>query len=478
MFYNIRKHNLLISIAIAVAIPIVMTAVIAALLLVPHSNSYSVAFAAKLSSAQASGTAQWVQYMYGTQHQGYNPYETQISKSNVASLKLKWKFHIGGLTVAEPVVVNGVVYEGSENGYMYAFDASNGTLKWKTSLGVYTSPSCQKLGYLRGITGTAIVQGGAVYIGVGPYFFALNATTGSILWKSQMLGTSGTTNDFIYAGSTIADGKVYFGVASLCDNPLTQGMLYALNTTNGSIAARAAMVPNGQLGGGIWAVPTVDTATNTVIVTTGSIVKGNPYPMAASFVTLDSNTLKVKQYWQIPRAQQIADADFGCTPTIFPGPSGKTYVGCINKNSIYYVLDEANVSAGPVWQVTLGPGGNQGGVTGSFGSAAYVNGVLYIPTALATVNGSSFGGSIGAFNALTGKQLWRFGTAGPIVSSVVTANGLLYDTEGSTMEVRDPSIGNVLFRYTVGPIWGSVTVVNGVVYFASYDRNLYALFTS
>jgi outer membrane protein assembly factor BamB len=114
-------------------------------------------------------------------------------------------------------------------------------------------------------------------------------------------------------------------------------------------------------------------------------------------------------------------------------------------------------------------------VTGSFGSASYVNGILYIPTALATVNGTSFGGSIGAFDALTGHQLWRLGTAGPITGSVITANGLLYDAQGKTLEIRDMSTGKILFTYTVGNIKGSITVSNGIVYIPSYDRNLYAL---
>ena len=256
-------------------------------------------------------------------------------------------------------------------------------------------------------------------------------------------------------------------------------MLYALDTTTGNITAQFAVVPNGSVGGGIWSVPTIDAATGTVIVTTGSVEKTPPIlTMTASVVTLDWNTLAVKQFWQVPAAERKADADWGCSPTLFPGPNGATYFGCINKNSTYYVFDEANVSAGPVWKVNLGPGGNQGGITGSFGSSSYVNGVLYIPTALATVNGTSFAGSIGAFDALTGQQLWRFGTAGSVVNSVITANGLLFDSQGKTMEVRDMSNGNVLFSFTPStthPLQGIVTVVDGIVYLPAYDGNLYAL---
>jgi outer membrane protein assembly factor BamB len=425
-----------------------------------------------------STTGDWPTYLYTELHNGNNSNETILNASNVASLKLKWKFATHGTIAPEPVVVNGAVYVGSGGGSMYSVNASTGTMNWKTSLGVYTSSTCT--GYHVGITGTATVSNGVVYIGAGPYFFALDAQGGNILWQRR-LGTSGTTNDVIYSGSAVANGKTYVGISSMCDNPLTQGMLYALNTSNGSIAALAPIVPKGKVGGGIWSVPTIDAATGTVIVTTGSVEKSPPIqPMTASIVTLDWNTLAVKQYWQVPGAQRVADADWGCAPALFPGlsGSGKTYVGCINKDSIYFVFDEANVAAGPIWQQKLGPGGNRGGITGSFASAAYVNGTLYIPTALATVNGTSYAGSIGAFNALTGQQLWRFGTAGSVPASVITANGLLFDGEGSTFEVRDQSTGKVLFSYPIptgGKIWGSATVSNGVVYIPSYDHNLYAL---
>ena len=441
-----------------------------ALLITPLLNSH----AATASANQSPGS--WPQYMYDVTHRGNNPDETILNTSNVSSLTVKWKFPVKGHLPAEPVVVNGVVYEGSVGGYAYAINATTGTKIWKTFLGTFTSSTCTH--YNRGVSGTAAVDNGTVYIAAGNIFYALRASDGAILWQ-KTLGTSGTTNDMMWGGITVANGKAYIGIASLCDNPLTQGMLYALNTTTGNVDAQFAVVPDGTVGGGIWSTPTVDAATGTVIVTTGSIEKNPPIePMTAAVVTLDWNTLAVKQFWQVPASQRNADADWGSSPTLFPGPNSKTYFGCINKNSIYYVFDEANVSAGPVWQVKLGPGGNKGGITGSFGSSAYVNGVLYVPTSLATVNGTSYPGSIGAYDALTGNQLWRFGTAGSIVNSVVTANGLLFDSQGKTMEIRAIGSGNVLFSYTPStthPLQGIVTVLDGVVYLPAYDGNLYAL---
>ncbi len=437
------------------------------------SRFYQPGYAAQVHSAASSATV-WQTYMFRNNHEGNNPYEAQLNASNVSSLSVNWTFTAHKELVAEPIIVNGVIYEGSWDGYMYALDATNGAVLWKTNVGTYSSDKCGPRG---GPSGVAAYYKGMVFVGSGPYFFGLNASTGDVVWQRR-LGTSDTDSDHIWDSATIGDGRIFVGVASLCDHPLTQGMLYALNPATGAIHAQADIVPDGKIGGGIWSAPSIDEATGTVIVSTGSIDIGRPSPMEAAVVTLDWNTLAVKQYWQVPAAQRIHDADFGSAPTLFPGPNGKTYFGCMNKNSIYYVFDEANVSAGPVWEQQLGPGGYKGGIDGSIASGAYVNGVLYIPSALATVNNTSYPGSIGAFNAITGQQLWRVGTSGTIYASTITANGLLFDAEGNTLEIRDQSTGNILYSHSVNsPIEASPTIANGVVYFAAFNDSLYALTT-
>ncbi len=442
-------------------------------LLLMLSRFHQQSYAATPTNPKASSTSvDWQTYMFSNDHQGNNPYETQLNTSNVSALTVKWKFTASKELVAEPIIVNGVIYEGSWDGYMYALAATNRAVLWKTNLGTYSSPQCTARG---GPSGAAVYYNGMIYVGSGPYFFGLNASTGVIVWQT-LLGTSGTNSDHIWDSATADNGRIYVGIASLCDHPLTQGILYALDATAGTIDAQADIVPTGKIGGGIWDAPTIDDATGTVIVSTGSVDLKDVSPMEAAVVTLDWNTLAVKQYWQVPASQRIDDADFGSSPTLFPGPNGATYFGCMNKNSIYYVFDEANVNAGPVWEQQLGPGGYKGGIEGSIAAGAYVNGILYIPTALATVNNTSYAGSIGAFDALTGQQIWRFGTSGTIYASTITANGLLFDVQGDTLEARDQSTGNILYSHTVNsPIKASPTIANGVVYFAAFNDNLYAL---
>jgi outer membrane protein assembly factor BamB len=466
MSHTLLKNKILAPVGILLVMGI-------SLLVVPRYVSYAFLPGAQ-HPRQAGGQAQWTQYLGSDLHQGLNPDETYLSASNIASLKQAWVFHSSGNLAAEPVVANGVLYEGDWNGGMFALNDSTGQLMWQTQLSVDTTTHCGN--YRRGVSGAAIVDNGVVYVGSGRVYYALSASDGSILWQ-QTLGTTGTDADTIYDSAALGNGKIYIGIASLCDGPNTPGMLYALNSGDGSIAAQFATVPNGDVGGPIWGAPTFDSATGTVIVTTGQVlfgkVKGKAYN--DTVLELDGNTLALKQSWQVPSSQQSHETDFGCAPTLFPGPAGQSYFGCINKNSIYYVFDEAHLSAGPVWEVQLGPGGERGGITGSMASASYENGVLYIETALATVSGTSYAGSVGAFDALTGQELWRFGTAGPISSTVILANGLLYDTQGSTLEVRNVNSGNTLYSHSFsGPLKGSVTVCNGIVYIPSMNWLLYA----
>ena len=45
--------------------------------------------------------------------------------------RLKWRFLTGGRVVSSPVFQDGVLYVGSDDGSVYALDASTGALRWK-----------------------------------------------------------------------------------------------------------------------------------------------------------------------------------------------------------------------------------------------------------------------------------------------------------------------------------------------------------
>src|SRR5262249_44202968 len=76
----------------------------------------------------------WPQFRFDSARSGANPAETTLSVSSVAGLNQKWTFQTDGLVVASPAVVNGVVYVPSGNGTFYALNATTGALIWKRAI--------------------------------------------------------------------------------------------------------------------------------------------------------------------------------------------------------------------------------------------------------------------------------------------------------------------------------------------------------
>src|SRR5579859_4243433 len=104
--------------------------------------------------------------------------DTTISTSNASQLGLKWAFKTGGAIAASPTVVGNTVYVGSWDGYEYALNATTGALVWKTFLGQTTAPCYPQLA---GVSSAADVENGVVYVGGGDSnWYALDAATGTI----------------------------------------------------------------------------------------------------------------------------------------------------------------------------------------------------------------------------------------------------------------------------------------------------------
>ena len=72
----------------------------------------------------------WPMYGRNLQHTFSNR-ASQINPGNVAGLRPLWAFPTGDAVSASPTVVDGVVYVGSWDGYFYALDARSGTPIWK-----------------------------------------------------------------------------------------------------------------------------------------------------------------------------------------------------------------------------------------------------------------------------------------------------------------------------------------------------------
>ena len=154
--------------------------------------------------AVAAAPPAWPTPRFDTANTGFSAGETSLSRSNVATLAEDWSAPAGW-----PVVAGGVLYAGCGNN-VCAFDAGTGAARWKTSLGDM-SPE------------TPVVVGDRVYVSAArsPYMYALDASNGAVVWRTLAINGS---RDFGLASTVVAGGLVF-------DSP--SGYLFAWDAATG-----------------------------------------------------------------------------------------------------------------------------------------------------------------------------------------------------------------------------------------------------
>ena len=376
--------------------------------------------------------ADWTAYLHDASHSSFNAAATSITPSNIGALQPVWRWIVpaspntGKTTLlASPTVSNGVVYIGAEDGYFFAVDEATRQVLWSDFLGLSLPTTCPGI---QGIIATATVANDpvtgnpTVYVfGADGNLYALDAATGAVVWKSVVDTPSKTVNDYYsWSSPLVANGDVYIGISSDCDNPLVPAGIASFNQSTGASVATWHSLPAGQVGASVWSSP-AQAADGRIITATGNGFKNSGQPaFDDSIVALDPNTLSVLDSWEVPPAQQIVDGDFGGSPTMFTATIGGVstpMVGICNKNGTYYAFKQDGLSAGPVWQTTITvpyPGGAQECI-----AAAIWDGTNLIEGggAPTTIGGTTYQGSVQALNPATGAPVWQTGLPGTVVGS-------------------------------------------------------------
>ena len=120
--------------------------------------------------AVLAGSADWPTYLQNPSRTSANLAPTTLSSSNIKTIDTLWTYKtkatVSGTTntiSASATVVNNVAYFGSWNGYEYAVNASTGKLIWSSFLGVAKTKGCGN----QGIASSATVENGTLYVGGG-----------------------------------------------------------------------------------------------------------------------------------------------------------------------------------------------------------------------------------------------------------------------------------------------------------------------
>ncbi len=409
-----------------------------------HGGSASPAAIVAASSTIPLGPgANYPTYLDNAWRTDNGGWQGPINTSDAHELQNLWSYATGGPVWSQPIVVNGIVYVGSSDGYEYALYATNGTFIWRTYLGIDSGdPGCG--GGQPGVTSTAtFVPGGTLYVSGGNgVFYSLSAATGHVLWSLPIGGTNSTYQGvYLWASPLIYNHSAYIGIASQCDIPMVPAGLERVSLNTHKVLAyfnSSAPEPNGS---SIWGSPSINEKTNTVFVATG-----NPYqtlnpPYDEAIVALNASTLAVQASWQVPVPQRIPDGDFGVTPTLFNLTNGVGVVAAENKNGWIYEWYQSNMTL--IWQRDIAA------LPYDHYSASYANGRLYVVAHGLTVGNISYNSSITALNPANGAILWQVGTpsspGGGYEVPLIT-NDVLVVPIATELYVLNAITGHIMFQ--------------------------------
>jgi outer membrane protein assembly factor BamB/fibronectin type 3 domain-containing protein len=384
------------------------------------------------STSSAGGSADWPGYLYDGAHSSYNAAATAIGPSQVASLEPVWRWldppiANGGTNTlwSSPTVSNGVIYIGDGDGRLFALRESDQSVLWSAFLGVSQGTTCgvTKLGLVSTATVAPAPGSGTPTVydnGADGNLYALNAATGAVVWKARVDTPSSTVSDYFAWGSPlVANGKVYVGISSDCDQPLVVAGVAGFDQATGAPIGVWHTMLSGVPGGSVWSTPSV-LADGSIVASTGNDEGALQTQWAESIVRLDGSSMSFLDGWQVPIVHGAGDADFGGSPTDFTATlqgASTPMVGACNKNGYYYALRQADMHDGPVWTYHVASPTSVGG--GVCLAAAIWDGSQLIvaggdPT---VIGGTTYGGSIRSLDPATGTPRWQTGLAGGIVGS-------------------------------------------------------------
>ncbi|GAB4856831.1 hypothetical protein Ancab_014749 [Ancistrocladus abbreviatus] len=154
--------------------------------------------------------ANWLNHGGDLHNRRFARAERKISPRSVSKLQLKWKFEAGKDITATPAIYKGAIYFPSWDGYVYALNATDGSLFWKQNLQDLTGIKPPGIIYnvnatVSRATPTIAYDLDLLIIGInGPaVVVALKRMTGNLVWS--------TTIDSHFAATITMSGTYYKG---------------------------------------------------------------------------------------------------------------------------------------------------------------------------------------------------------------------------------------------------------------------------
>jgi quinohemoprotein ethanol dehydrogenase len=218
------------------------------------------------------------------EEQHFSPLK-EISDQNASKLGLAWSLDIDSTVgiVAEPIVVDGVIYVSAPLSKVYAVDAASGKLLWKFDPKVRLNMAING-SYSARTNGGVAVWNGKVYVGTGDCrLVAIDAASAKQVWEAQVCDATQTG---ITGAPHVAKGKVFMGYNGSDDG--VRGSLAAYDAETGKEIWRFWTVPGDPAKG--FETPALEMAAKTWVgkdswkIGGGNVWNAITYDPATDFV--------------------------------------------------------------------------------------------------------------------------------------------------------------------------------------------------
>lgn len=421
------------------------------------------------------GGGDWTSLIPTPQDSRYQPNST-INSSNIGSLKESWFIKTKESVTSTPVVLTGNVYFADWSGQVYSANVSTGSVNWKVNL--IDAP----------ISSTPTLANGLVYVTAGfgkTKVFALKQKNGHVVWETKL----NTTMDAIWASPMIYNGILYTGVASAYNERDTNafGAIFALNATTGKVLWHftTSNTLSGS-GSGVWGSAVYDPVLDSIYFATGNPFGSSNSP-AYGYSIISLNALNGKFNWAYTAYNSTTigqDQDFGSSVNLFSLTyNGLTYnaVGIGGKDGIYYIVNRNSGALIKTFKVGTWPYGHYGG-GGIIGISGFlyentsntISPEIFIPS-YTNQSAPEYNGVVEALIPSTNTVAWRFKMKGIPVGSVSLIPGaVLVGDENGDFYAINTTTGNQVFN-TIIPgvqIDAGITSAEGHIFVpASYGSS-------
>ena len=324
----------------------------------------------------------WLMWRRTLDGWGYSPLD-QVNRDNVGALRLVWTRALGtGRQQGTPLVHDGVMYMPNPSDVIQALDAATGDLIWEHRREVPDDVADYMIASLVEINRNIAIHGKLIIdTSVDDHVFALDATTGEMVWETQILDyTKNPANQT--SGPIIANGKVVSGRSCAPLGGPHACVIVAHDAATGEELWRRRTIPGpGEPGDetwgsvpfeerkhvGSWTAPSYDPALDLVYIGT-SVTSPAPKFMLGgadlrhlyhnSTLALDAETGEIRWYYQHlndhwdldhPFERLLVDTAVApdpasvswVNPRIRTGEVRRVLTGIPGKTGVVYTLDRA-----------------------------------------------------------------------------------------------------------------------------------------